>query len=175
MFSRTASGSWPAFASRSCRIPSNFSRLQELGWLVGNWEAKAGGAIARSQIRWIANKSFLQRDFSVSRDGLLVSSGTQIVGWDPGSEQVVSWTFDSSGGHGSGQWMPGTNGWRIKSAGITADGVPTSSLDHLVCIPGESKIFGWRSVNRKLGNEKVPDVGEVVFDRVAQKTTGPRR
>ena len=137
-------GHWLMASVRESSIPvaSNFEQLQGLGWLVGNWELKADGAHVASRIRWIANKSFLQRDFSVHRDGLLVSSGTQIVGFDPRSRQVVSWIFDSSGGYGTGTWTAEANGWQIESAGMTADGVPTSSKDHLIRVPGDDNVFG---------------------------------
>ena len=168
-------GQWLLASVRESPFPvaSNFAQLRELGWLVGNWQAKPSGATAQSRIRWIANKSFLQRDFSVHRDGLLVSSGTQIVGWDPRAGQIVSWTFDSSGGHGMGRWTGAPDGWRIESAGMTPDGLPTSSNDHLIRVPGEDNVFGWRSADRKLGDTKLPDVGEVVFDRT--ETASPRQ
>lgn len=164
-------GHWFMASVRESSIPvtSNFDLLQGLGWLVGNWELKADGTEVASKIRWIANKSYLQRDFSVHRDGLLVSSGTQIVGWDPRSRQVVSWIFDSSGGYGTGTWTAAANGWQIESAGLTADGVPTSSKDHLIRVPGDDNVFGWRSVDRKLGETKLPDTREVVLDRVPDK------
>jgi uncharacterized protein (TIGR02246 family) len=164
-------GKWLMASVRESAMPvaSNFPQLQELGWLTGHWEAKSDAVTARSDTHWIANKSFLQRDFSVSRNGLLVSSGIQIIGWDPRGEQVVSWTFDSSGGHGTGVWTLAADGWRIDSAGTTAEGVPTSSKDHLIRVPGEDNVFGWRSADRKLGEAKIPDIPEVVFDRVVTK------
>jgi uncharacterized protein (TIGR02246 family) len=170
-------GKWLMASVRESEMPvaSNFSRLQELGWLVGTWENKSEGTTARCQIRWIANKSFLQRDFSVNREGAIVSSGTQIVGWDPRLEQIVSWTFDSSGGHGMSRWTAAPEGWRMMSAGVTADGMSTSSVDRLIHVPGDENVFGWRSADRKLGASKLPDVAEVVFDRVVQKAAGSRR
>jgi uncharacterized protein (TIGR02246 family) len=170
-------GKWLMASVRESEMPvaSNFSHLQELGWLVGNWENKSEGATAHCQIRWIANKSFLQRDFSVHRDGAIVSSGTQIVGWDPRLDQIVSWSFDSSGGHGMSRWTATPEGWRIASAGVTADGMSTSAVDRLIHLPDNDNVFGWRSADRKLGANKLPDVGEVVFDRVVQKAAGPRR
>jgi hypothetical protein len=156
-------------------VASNFSHLHELGWLVGSWENKSEGAAAHCQIRWIANKSFLQRDFSVHRDGAIVSSGTQIVGWDPRLEQIVSWTFDSSGGHGMSRWTATPEGWRMISAGVTTDGMSTSSVDRLIHVPGDENVFGWRSAERKLGENRLPDVGEVVFDRIAQRSPGSPR
>jgi len=164
-------GKWSMASVResALAIASNFARLQELGWLVGDWESKSDGATARSQIRWIANKSFLERDFSVRHDGLVESSGIQIVGWDPRTEQIVSWTFDSSGGYGTGYWTATATGWRVESTGVTSDGVPTFSKDHLIRVPGDDSVFGWRSVDRKLGDMKIPDISEVVFDRLPQK------
>jgi len=150
-------------------VPSSFSQLQDFAWLVGKWEAKSDGMSAHSTTRWIANKSFLQRDFSVHRDNLLASSGTQIIGWDPRSHQIVSWTFDSSGGYGTGTWSAAPEGWRIESVGVTADGVPTSSRDLLIRVPGDDNVFGWRSFDRRLGETKLPDTGEVVLDRVPEK------
>jgi uncharacterized protein (TIGR02246 family) len=170
-------GKWLMASVRESEMPvaSNFSHLQELGWLVGSWENKSEGTTAHCQIRWIANKSFLQRDFSVNRDGAIVSSGTQIVGWDPRLEQIVSWSFDSSGGHGMSRWTATPEGWRISSMGVTADGMSTSSVDRLIHLPDNDNVFGWRSAERKLGESRVPDVGEVVFDRVAQSSTRPPR
>jgi uncharacterized protein (TIGR02246 family) len=164
-------GKWLMASVRESTLPvsSNFAQLQELAWLVGNWEAKSDGASAESRTRWIANKSFLQRDFTVHRDGLLASSGTQIVGWDPRGERIVSWTFESSGGHGMGVWTVTPDGWRIDSSGVTAEGAPTMSKDQLIRVPGENNVFGWRSGDRRLGDTKVPDVPEVVFDRVVKK------
>jgi uncharacterized protein (TIGR02246 family) len=164
-------GKWLMASVRESAMPvaSNFPQLQELGWLVGDWESKSPEVTARSQTRWIANKSFLQRNFSVQRDGLLVSSGTQIVGWDARTDRIVSWIFDSSGGYGTGTWSATPEGWRIDSTGVTAEGMPTSSKDHLIRVPGEDNVFGWRSADRKLGDAKVLDVPEVVFDRIAQK------
>jgi uncharacterized protein (TIGR02246 family) len=164
-------GKWLMASVREAAMPvtSNFAQLQELGWLVGDWESKSNGVTAHSQTRWIANKSFLQRTFSVNRDGMQVASGMQIIGWDPRSERIVSWTFDSSGGHGMGVWNAMPEGWGIDSTGVTADGVPTTAKDHLIRVPGETNVFGWRSVDRKLGDMKVPDVPEVVFDRVTTK------
>jgi len=42
-------------------------------------------------VRWIANKSFLQREYTTRKDGIIASSGTQIIGWDPQAKQVRSW------------------------------------------------------------------------------------
>ncbi len=164
-------GKWLMASVREAAMPvaSNFAQLQELAWLVGDWQSKSDSVTSRSQIRWIADKSFLQRNFSVHRDGVQVASGTQIIGWDPRSERIVSWTFDSSGGHGMSVWNATPEGWGIDSSGVTADGAPTTAKDHLIRVPGDTNVFGWRSVDRRLGDTRIPDVPEVVFDRIPTK------
>ncbi len=164
-------GKWLMASVResSLAVSSNFRELQELGWLVGNWQTEADGVRVESRIRWIANKSFLQRDFSVHRDGLLETSGTQIIGWDPRSGQIVSWTFDASGGHGTGFWSRAAEGMSIDSTGVMADGTPTSSKELLIRVPGADNVLGWRSFDRKVGETKLPDTREVVLDRVPEK------
>ena len=121
-------------------VPSNYHRLQELGWAVGSWESKSENIRRRFRLRWIANKNFLDRDFTVEQDGLLSTSGTQVIGWDPRSQQIVSWTFDSTGGYSTARWSPLPDGWRIESEGVSADGLPTSSKDRVVHVPGDDNV-----------------------------------
>ena len=70
---------------------------------------------------------------------------------------------------GTGFWVPTPDGWAIDSVGCLADGTPTSSLDFVIRIPGNNTVLGYRSVNRKAGNTRLPDLPEVVLDRVAAK------
>jgi uncharacterized protein (TIGR02246 family) len=164
-------GKWLMASVHESALPaaSNFAHLEDLAWLLGDWQASAEGVVSRHRIRWIANKSFLQRDYSVHRNGMLNSSGTQIVGWDPRSNRIVSWSFDSSGGYGTGIWDAAPTGWIIESSGVTADGELTSSTDHVIRVPGDNNVFGFKSVSRKRGDLKLPDTPEVVLDRVANK------
>ncbi len=48
-------GKWLMASVRETTIPlsSNFSRLAELGWLIGTWETKRDGTIVRATFRWI--------------------------------------------------------------------------------------------------------------------------
>ncbi len=150
-------------------VPSNYHRLQELGWAVGTWESNSENIRRRFRLRWIANKNFLERDFTVEQDGLLSTSGTQVIGWDPRSQQIVSWTFDSTGGYSTARWLPLPDGWRIESEGVSADGLPTSSKDRVVHVPGDDNVFGYSSLDRRVGDRRLPDHREVAFDRVQEK------
>jgi uncharacterized protein (TIGR02246 family) len=147
-------------------IPQKTSRLMDLQWLIGNWGTQAGDARVQSHIEWLADKRFIQRTYTVQTDGATSSSGIQIIGWDPQSGRIRSWSFDSSGGHGTGFWMPTPDGWRIDQVGTLADGTPTSSRDFLIRVPGEDKVLGWCSVERQAGSAMLPDIPEVVLDRM---------
>ena len=161
-------GKWLMASVRETRIkiPSNFTRLENLQWLIGTWENKGEGTTVRTTFQWIAHNSFVERSYSVSQGGMVTSSGIQIIGWDPQAAQIKSWSFDSSGGLGTGYWTVTPEGWRIDNLGTAADGTPTSSRDSLIRVAGEDRVLGWRSVDRQLGKTKLPDTSEVVLDRV---------
>ena len=158
----------------SIAIPSNYAKLQELEWLVGDWECKNGDTAVRTEIRWIAGKSFLERSYSVKKNGIEFSSGNQIVGWDPQGRRVKSWSFDSAGGHGTGLWSATPEGWNIKSTGVLPDGTTVSALDCLIRVPGEGQVFGWRSTERKAGQVDLPDTEEAVFEKFLRRNEALR-
>ena len=148
-------GKWPLASVRETDVdlPSNFAKIESLGWLVGTWTANRDGKSVRTTVRWIANNSFLEREYSVATDGIVSSNGRQIIGWDPKTETVRSWSFDASGGYGTGVWSRTPDGWQIEQNGVMADGTPTSSRDTLVRIPGEDNVLGFRSTARTAGDE----------------------
>jgi uncharacterized protein (TIGR02246 family) len=149
-------------------LPSNYAALKPLEWLVGKWELKSGGTTIENKIHWVANRSFLEREYTVREEGVATSSGMQIIGWDPQAGQIHSWSFDSAGGHGQGLWTAAADGWRIESRGTLPDGTPTVSQDRLIRVPGEDDVFGWQSTERRAGDDRLPDLAEVVLDRVAE-------
>lgn len=144
-------------------------RMEDLTWLIGTWEARNGGTNLRSTCQWFANKRFLQRAYTVDKDGVTTASGLQIIGLDPQAGTIRSWSFDSTGGHGTGFWTPTADGWRIDQAGTLADGTEISSHDFVIRASGENDLFGWRSMARQVGPAMLPDLPEVVLDRVKEK------
>jgi hypothetical protein len=164
-------GKWLMASVRERALPvaSNFHRLKELDWLIGTWESKREGTTVRVNFRWIANKSFIEREYAVRQDGVETAKGIQIIGWDPQAGQVRSWSFDSLGGYGSSLWAPSPEGWRSASSGVLADGTPTSSREILIRVAGEDQVLGWRSVDRSIGGVALPDTPEVVLDRLPEE------
>ena len=164
------SGKWLMATVRESTIelPSNYAALKDLEWLVGRWELKSGGTTVENKFHWVANRSFLEREYTVREDGMTTSSGLQIIGWDPQAGQIHSWSFDSAGGNGQGLWTAAADGWRIESRGMLPDGTPTASQDRLIRVAGENDVFGWQSTDRRVGDERLSDLAEVVLDRVVE-------
>lgn len=164
-------GKWGMATVRETTIdlPSNYAALKDLEWLAGNWKLQSDGTTVENKIHWIANKSFLLRDYTVREHGVATSSGMQIIGWDPQTKQIRSWSFDSAGGHGGGLWSRAADGWQIKSSGVLPDGTATTAMDHLIRVPEENDVFGWKSTDRHVGDAELPDLKEAVLDRVPEK------
>lgn len=161
--SKQSDGRWLLASVRDSRVevPTTYDQLLPLELLVGDWTAEHGGAQAEVSGRWNSQKTFLERRFVVTRDGEVVSSSTEIIGLDPVTQQVTSWTFSSDGGRAKGIWIPLKDGWVVQNQGITADGISTSSVD--VWAPLLDGALGWRSTQRSAGGTAVKDSAHVVL------------
>jgi uncharacterized protein (TIGR02246 family) len=152
----------------SVELKAGPENLQALEWLIGKWQSKSDDVTAESNIHWLANKTFIERDYIVRKNGQTTNSGKQLIGWDPQEGQIRSWSFDASGGYGTGLWSQTPDGWMIEHIGTLPDSTPTASRDFVIHVPGENNVLGWRSTHRTAGESALPDTAEVVFDRVKE-------
>lgn len=158
-------GKWLMSTVRDMRIetPSAFSNVADLEFLIGVWTAEEHGVKMESVCRWVANKSFVQRSYTVTQiDGTTVS-GVQMIGWNAGEGHVQSWDFSPDGGHAVGIWSPIADGWSAAVRGVTGDGVPTAAVNLLKRL--DDNAYVWQSVSRTLGETSLPDTDEVVLKR----------
>ena len=101
---------------------SHHSRVSQLEWLVGDWISEGQEAHVHFSCRWDESEHFLLRDFTIEVAGARPLSGTQRIGYDPITQQLKFWTFDSAGGFSDG-FVHGTGEtWTLKSSGVTPDG-----------------------------------------------------
>ena len=146
---------------------ANARNLAGLSWLVGEWKADLGdGKTYRMTCQWMPEKSFLSRTFSVTEGDRTLNSGTQIIGWSPVVGEIVSWTFDSTGGVGQEMWEDHGNRWRIDASSLLADGATSLATNLMNKI--DDNTFTWRSVERSLNEKLLPDTAEVRVERVSQ-------
>ena len=158
-------GKWLMSRVSDARIeaPSAYGNVADLEFLIGTWTAEEHGVRIQSVCRWVANKSFVQRNYTVTHvDGTSIS-GVQMIGWNAEMGHVQSWDFSPDGGHAVGIWSPKANGWAAEVRGVTGDGVPTSAVNLLTRL--DDNAYVWQSVNRIAGETALPDTDEVVIKR----------
>jgi uncharacterized protein (TIGR02246 family) len=139
--------------------------LQSLAWLIGTWESTGDEVTASTTYEWTDNQKFIRGRYTITpKKGGTASSGTQVLGVDPAVGVIRAWTFDSDGGIGEAAWTWDGERWAIHSEGTLADGSPTTAVNYLA--PGGNDGFTWRSTERTLDGQRLPDVGPVKVRRV---------
>jgi uncharacterized protein (TIGR02246 family) len=158
-------GKWLMSTVRDARVEtaSGYHNVEDLDWLIGTWTAEEQGGKMVSVCRWVANKSFVQRSYTVTRPDHTTTTGVQIIGFNPAAGHVQSWSFSSDGGHAIGVWTAREAGWEAAVEGVTGDGVSTTAINILKRL--DDNAYVWRSVKRTAGGEALPDTGEVVLKR----------
>ena len=148
--------------------PSHHVRLKDLQWMIGDWSVEGSdksGISTHSSCDWTANGSYLIRKFETdAKTGMLVA-GTEVIGWDPRTQQIRSWTFDSDGGFGESVWTHDGGQWTVRYTGVLADGGGLSST-HIVT-PVDADHVTVQSKDRVRNGEKRPDLPEVKLTRHA--------
>jgi uncharacterized protein (TIGR02246 family) len=139
-------------------------RLASLKFLVGDWKADLGeGKTYKLSCEWMPGENFLSRKFSVQENDQTLTSGSQIIGFDPVLGQIVSWTFDSSGGFGHEIWEEVGGRWRIAASSVLPDGATSLATNYLTKVNGNT--FTWQSSERSLNDKLLPDTAEVRVER----------
>jgi uncharacterized protein (TIGR02246 family) len=164
------SGKWLLSAVRDMTdAGSADANFQALDFFVGDWVAHGETVSVKTTCKWAVGKKYLLRTFVATAHDKETPerSGLQIIGFDPASRQIRSWTFDSSGGHGQGLWTAVDGGWAIESEGVLADGTPTASTELIERV--DNNVMGWQSINRTAGGQQLPNTEQVVLERVERR------
>lgn len=159
---------WQMATVRDSRVelPSAYKNVEDLEWLIGTWTAEEHGAKTVSVCRWIANKSFVERAYTITNHDGTTSSGLQLIGWNAQGGHVQSWNFSPDGGHAIGVWTPRDGGWEAEVRGVTGDGTLTTATNHLRRL--DDNAYVWQSINRSAGGQPLADSDEVVLRRSAK-------
>lgn len=158
-------GQWRMASVRDAQVeaPSHYGRLADFDWLIGAWTSENHGVVLETKFQWIANKNFIEQSFVGRKGDQVLSSGKQIIGWDPRTGWITAWTFTSDGGHAVGRWSPHATGWQVETQGVLIDGTQTSAVNILTRL--DDNAMSWRSVNRSAGAFRILDSEEVVLKR----------
>lgn len=102
--------------------PVSPSNLKQLEWLVGKWVDNTPEGRIETEFRWSHSGNFLLRSFTRHSQEGAESLGTQIIGWDPRSQEIRSWTFHSDGAFGEATWSRNGDAWMTNTTSTLADG-----------------------------------------------------
>jgi len=161
-------GEWRlASLSESPIVAAAVPQLSDMSWMVGTWVADSGGTKVESTTRWNATGTFLLRDMKATREGQVVLRGSQRTGWDPLARKLVSWTFDSDGGHGEVTWTKQGDAWIGQATGVMADGRPTASTT-VITYDGKDS-YTRQTVAARVDGDPITDQ-QVRFTRQASAT-----
>ncbi len=137
--------------------------VQDLAWLLGTWTYQGDkGTEAEMTFDWMGDKAFLRGQLKLKRGEESLTS-TLIIGRDPETGELRSWTFEGDGGIGEAFWERTEKGWTYSAKTVTADGEKVQGRTTLT--PVDANAFEWKLTDRMVGDEKLPDVGPVKVTR----------
>ncbi len=142
--------------------PSNYGRLKDLEFLIGDWideqpngPAAPGAPVIQIKSYWSVNRNFIIREFVATVDGDVRNLGTQRIGWHAPSQQIRSWAFDSKGGIIDGSWSKNGTSWSVQSTEALPDGQIATAIETVTQNSDRSQT--WAVTNRNRGGNILPD------------------
>ena len=151
-------GEWKIASGREVNDEDSLSpheRLKPLAWLVGDWVDEGSDAVIQISCKWSEDTNYLLVDFNAKIQGKPAMKSSQRIGWDPLTEKIKSWVFDSDGGHGEGIWVQVENRWVIKSTAVLPDGQTGSAT--IVLEPEGKDSYIMKGFDRIRGKTAEPD------------------
>ncbi len=151
-------GEWKIASGREVEDDDSLSphdRLKPLAWLVGEWVDEGSDAVVQMSCKWSEDKNYLLVNFDSKIQGKPAMKSSQRIGWDPLTQKVKSWVFDSDGGHGEGLWSQVENRWVIKSTAVLPDGLTGSAT--ITLEPRDKDSYLMKGFDRIRGKTAEPD------------------
>lgn len=137
--------------------------LASLDVFAGQWLGEAEKSTMRITAKWDANKKFLRRELSIT-SGKASLAGVQVVGWDPASQEIKSWTFLDDGSYAEGIWSREGNVWMVLTSRALPDG-KMSSATQVYKFPDKNTMV-WKSIRGSVDGQATDDF-EVTLKRAA--------
>jgi len=161
-------GKWMIDTIEESPVPvpeSSYDALRDLEWMIGRWADDGGDTRVDSEIRWSPNEAFLLRSFVVSNAEEVIREGTEVIGWDPRSGEIRSWSFLSDGSFGDATWSKNGNDWMVQSSQTLADGQAASGT--FIYSPISDDEFSVRLIGHEIEGEPQPATAAVTIRRAS--------
>jgi uncharacterized protein (TIGR02246 family) len=131
------------------------AKLEDLGWLVGTWQAVSKDREVTITYEWDENKVFLRGQFTVKEGTRIIESGTETIAKDNARGVIRTWLFQSDGAFGSGVWTREGKKWSVDVHGVRPDGEELTAT--ILYIPVDPNTFTWQAVNQTRNDVPVAD------------------
>jgi len=147
-------------------VPAPHDRLEQLGWLVGEWINEGTDAQVGVVYQWSEDGNYLLGEYTVAHAGEPVMKTTHRIGWDPIQGRLRSWTFDSDGGFADGTWTSADEEWIVKSVAVLPNGISGSAT---ITFHRESEDrFIMTGTDRVVGSNREPDFEVTVVRKLSR-------
>ena len=147
--------------------PSNHEFLRGLDWMVGEWvDESPEGPAGHLSFEWAPGENFIIATRSVDYKDASLDNGKQVIGWDPVSKQIRSWSFEADGGFGESLWTKDGAKWIVKTKATSADGSAVTATN--IITPVDANTVKWQSKERTIGGKSLPDTKETTMKRVIE-------
>ena len=152
--------------------PSETAALRELDWLIGEWDAKREDLEIHSTYQWFGDKSFIKATFKI-RGKEKSFTGMQMIGVEPKTGDLRSWTFEHDGGFGEANVTRDGKKWVFDMATALTDGSVLTSTNIMTKINNDA--FSWQPTNLAVDGAQVGDPAPIKVTRVQGKSPQAKR
>jgi uncharacterized protein (TIGR02246 family) len=145
--------------------PTRENRLEEFGWLIGQWVDQAKkGALVKIDFSWAENNNFIVSHFITTLQDVPVAGASQWVAWDPAKKKIRSWSFDSTGGFNEAIWTKDGDRLVGKVTTTLRSGKKMTSTNIITIV--DTDHITWQSTKRSVDGKSLPDVKPVKLMRI---------
>lgn len=141
--------------------------LRELEWMIGTWQDQSDEVQVTTTVRWSANRAFLIRSFDALLEDEESFEGTQVIGWDPRSKQIRTWSFYSDGSFGEGTVSRSDNEWSVKMSHILDDGRILTATQVITQMDDDTMTV--QTIAQTIDGEPMPTPDPITVVRVADE------
>ncbi len=143
--------------------PAEASPLAALQELIGTWSGKNGDAELETTYEWFGNKRFIKATVNVHQKGLSFKA-VQMIGSDPTTGEIRTWTFEHDGGFGEGTCLRDGSRWTFENAAQLVNGDILTATNLLVFVDADT--LTWQPLNLEVNGEQFGNLPPVKMTRV---------
>jgi len=146
------------------------AELKQLEWMVGSWTYEGENEVrVETTVEWTDQQHFLQRTFRVFQGQVEGPTSTELITFDPLTNELISYVTNSDGSYGQATWEHDGNRWVVRQVGTLAGGESFSATEIFRFV--NDNAFVWQSTDRLVDGQREPDTREVLVARTGSIDT----